>query len=59
VPIWIKSDIEPTGCSLLLGNFDLGIKDGKVGIQAIVQIGKSEEIETWRQAPAVSKGLHF
>jgi hypothetical protein len=59
VPVWIKSEMKPPGCSLLFGNFGVGIKEGKVGTQAVGQIGKSEEIETFRQAHAESKGLHF
>jgi hypothetical protein len=56
---WIKFEIKPIGKSLLFRNFGCGVKEGSVGTQAVVQIGKFEEIDTWRQAPAISKGLHF
>jgi hypothetical protein len=59
VHAWIKSEIKPTGKFLLFGNSGWGIKEGKVGTQAMVQIGKYEEIDTLRHAPLESKNLHF
>jgi hypothetical protein len=43
-----RSEINKEGCSLLPGNFGLGLKFGKVGIQEVVHIGKWELIETCR-----------
>jgi hypothetical protein len=55
----IKSDISVDGKFPLWGNFGDGLKEGIVGIQAVVQIGRSEVTKTWRQVPKRSRDLHF
>jgi hypothetical protein len=51
VPGMIKSEMSSDGIFLLCGNFGDGLNEGIVGIQAIVQIGTFEVVETFKQAP--------
>jgi hypothetical protein len=55
----IKSDISVDERLRLWVNFGDGLKEGRVGIQAVVQIGRLEFTETSRQAPERSKVLLF
>jgi len=53
----IKSEINRDGWWRLFGNFGDGLKEEIEGIQEVVQIGKCEVVDTWRQAWAWSSGL--
>lgn len=53
-----RSEMSKEGSSLLPGFFGAGLKLGKVGIQAVVQTGKWEVMETCRHVPDISRDLH-
>jgi hypothetical protein len=59
VPGMKRSEMSKEGNSLLLGCFGAGLKFGKVGIQADVQTGKWELMETWRHVPDRRRDLHW
>jgi hypothetical protein len=59
VPGIIKFETSSDVIFLLCGYFGVGLNEGIVGIQAVVQIGIFEVVETFKQAPEIRKGLHF
>jgi hypothetical protein len=59
VPGRIKSTIEKRGKDLEFGHLGEGLKDGRDGTQAVVQMESELVVETVRQAPAIRYSLHF
>lgn len=57
VPGIIKSETSSDVIFLLCGYFGVGLNEGiVVGIQAVVQMGIFEVVETFKQAPEIRKG---